>query len=37
MECTKTVNDDPTCRATKETQMKRTDFWTLDEGEGGII
>ena len=29
MECRKTVNDDPTCRATKEAQMKTTGFWTL--------
>ena len=24
----KDVTDDPTCRAAKQTQMKRTDFWT---------
>ena len=24
-------NDDPICKAAKETQMQRTDFWTLWE------
>ena len=30
-------NDDPVCETAKETQMYRTDFWTLGEGEGGMI
>ena len=30
-------NDDPICKTAKETQMQRTDFWTLREGEGGMI
>ena len=30
-------NDDPICETAKETQMYRTVFWTLGEGEGGII
>ena len=28
-------NDNPTCKTEKETQMYKTDFWTLGEGEGG--
>ena len=30
-------NDDPVCKIAKETQMYRTVFWTLGEGEGGMI
>ena len=30
-------NDNPTCKTEKETQMYRTDFWTLGEGEGGMF
>ena len=30
-------NDDLVCETAKETQMYRTDFWTLGEGEGGMI
>ena len=30
-------NDDPVCKTAKETQMCRVDFWTLGEGEGGMI
>ena len=30
-------NDDPICETARETQMYRTVFWTLGEGEGGII
>ena len=30
-------NDNPVCKTAKETQMYRTDFWTLREGEGGMI
>ena len=26
-------HDDPTCRAAKETEMERTDFWTLWRGQ----
>lgn len=26
-------NDDPTCRAEKEAEMERTDFWTLWRGQ----
>ena len=26
-------NDDPTCKAARETQMEKTDFWTLWEKE----
>ena len=26
-------NDDPVCKTAKETQMYRTDFWTLRERE----
>ena len=29
--------DNPTCKTEKETQMYRTDFWTLGEGEGRMI
>ena len=27
----------PICKTEKETQMYRTDFWTLGEGEGGMF
>ena len=27
----------PICETAKETQMYRTVFWTLGEGEGGMI
>ena len=30
-------NDNPVCRTVKETQMYRTVFQTLEEGEGGMI
>ena len=30
-------NDNPVCKTAKETQMYRIDFWTLGEGEGGMI
>ena len=30
-------NDNPICKTEKETQMYRTDFWTLGEGEGGMF
>ena len=30
-------NDNPICRTEKETQMYRTDIWTMGEGEGGMI
>ena len=30
-------NDNPVCETAKETQMCRTDFWTLGEGESGMI
>ena len=29
----KDVNDNPVCKTAKETQMYRTDFWTLWERE----
>ena len=28
-------NDNPVCETAKETEMYRTVFWTLGEGEGG--
>ena len=30
-------NNDPICKTAKETQIQRTDFWTLGEGEDGMI
>ena len=30
-------NDNPVCETAKETQMYRTVFWTLGEGEDGMI
>ena len=30
-------NDNPICKTEKETQIYRTDFWTLGEGEGGMF
>ena len=30
-------NDNPVCEIAKETQMYRTDLWTVGEGEGGMI
>ena len=30
-------NDNTICKIETETQMYRTDFWTLGEGEGGMI
>ena len=30
-------NDNLVCKTAKETQMYRTVFWTLGEGEGGMI
>ena len=30
-------NNDPICKTAKETQIQRTDFWTLEEGEDGMI
>ena len=31
------VTSNPVCEIMKETQMYRTVFWTLGEGEGGMI
>ena len=36
-EIQKDGNDNPVCKTAKETQMYRTDFWTVGEGEGGMI
>ena len=33
----KDVNDNSICKTEKETQMCRTVFWTLGEGEGGMF
>ena len=33
----KDSNDNPVCETAKETQMYRTVFWTVEEGEGGKI
>ena len=33
----RTLNDNPICKTEKETQIYRTDFWTLGEGEGGML
>ena len=30
-------NNDPICKTAKETQMWKTDFWTLGEDEEGMI
>ena len=30
-------DNDPICETAKETLMYRTVFWTLGEGEGGMI
>ena len=30
-------NGNPVCETAKETQMYRTVFWTLEDGEGGMI
>ena len=30
-------NGNPVCKTAKETQIYRTVFWTLGEGEGGMI
>ena len=30
-------NDNPICKTEKETQIYRTDFWILGEGEGGMF
>ena len=30
-------NDNPVCETAKETQMYGTVFWTLGEGEGGMV
>ena len=30
-------NNIPVCETAKETEMYRTVFWTLGEGEGGMI
>ena len=30
-------NDNPIYKTEKETQMYRTDFWILGEGEGGMF
>ena len=30
-------NYNPVCKTAKETQIYRTVFWTLREGEGGMI
>ena len=29
--------DDPICKAEKEIQIKKPDFWTMGEDEGGMI
>ena len=34
---TEVGNDNPVCETAKEPQMYRTVFWTLGEGEGGMI
>ena len=32
------ANDNPICKTEKETQMYRTEFWTLwEKGEGGMF
>ena len=31
------INDNPVCKTAKETQMYRMDFWTVGEGESGMI
>ena len=36
-EIKKDGNDNPVCETAKETQMYRTVFWTLGEGEGEMI
>ena len=36
-EILKDGNNNPVCKTAKETQMYRRDFWTLEEGEGGMI
>ena len=33
----KDSNENPICKTAKETQMYRTVFWTVGEGEGGMI
>ena len=30
-------NDNPVCETAKESKMYRTLFWTVGEGEGGMI
>ena len=30
-------NDNPICKTEKETQVYRTDFWTVGEDEGGMF
>ena len=37
MEFKKMVMITPYAKQKKETQMYRTDFWTLGEGEGGMF
>ena len=36
-EILKDGNDNPICKTEKETQMYRTDFWTLGEDKGGMF
>ena len=36
-EIKKDGNENPVCETAKETRMYRTVFWTLGEGEGGMI
>ena len=36
-EIQKDGNDNALCETAKETRMYRTVFWTLGEGEGGMI
>ena len=37
MKFKKDGSDDLICETAKETQQKRTDFWTLGESKGGMI
>ena len=36
-EILKDGNDNPICKTEKETQIYRTDFWTLGEDKGGMF
>ena len=37
MEFKKDGNDNPICKTEKDTEMYRTDFQTVGEGEGGMF